>query len=118
MPRFDAHMLLTLQIQGMNLPRPVHEHRFHDRRRYRLDMAWPEMEPPIGVEVHGAVWKSGRHTRGAGFTEDRRKMNLAVECGWRIFEFTSDMVTSGEAVRQLKRVLCGQTSSGETSSAA
>jgi hypothetical protein len=86
----------------MNLPVPKHEARFHDRRRYRLDLFWEEYG--IGAEVHGGVWKSGRHTRGAGFTEDRRKMNLALECGIKVFEFTTEMVESGEAVRQLARV--------------
>jgi hypothetical protein len=100
----NPHVLLTLQIRALRLPKPEHEFRFHPTRRWRWDLCFthPHM---LAVEVHGGVYKNGRHTRGKGFTEDRRKMLAGVELGWRVIEVTTEMVESGEAVRAIQRLL-------------
>ncbi|MGL4930900.1 MAG: hypothetical protein ACRC4H_12435, partial [Plesiomonas sp.] len=61
--------------QLVGLPKPVSEYVFHPTRKWRLDFAWPEYR--LALEIHGGVYSGGRHTRGAGFTEDREKMNEA-----------------------------------------
>lgn len=99
----SPHIMLTLQIRALRLPKPEHEFRFHPRRLWRFDLAYPERK--IGVEIHGGTWIRGRHQRGEGFTKDRQKMNAATELGWSVYEFTTEMVNSGEAVRTLQRVL-------------
>lgn len=100
--KFGPHSLLAIQIQAKNLPKPNHEFRFDSKRRWRLDVAWPAHR--IGVEIHGGVFRLGRHTRGTGFTADREKMNAATEAGWQIYEYTTTQVESGEAIRQIERV--------------
>lgn len=72
------------------LPDPVTEHRFHPVRRWRLDVAWPEYK--VAVECHGGIWRSGRHTRGGGFKNDREKMNEAALLGWLVLEFVADWI--------------------------
>lgn len=72
-------------------PAPERELRFCPPRRWRFDLAWPEHK--VAVEIHGAVWTSGRHTRGAGFSMDRAKVNTAQLRGWICLEFTTTMLS-------------------------
>jgi hypothetical protein len=92
---YEAELLLLLKHEG--LPEPTPQHKFHQVRRWRLDLAWPSEK--LAVEVHGATWVQGRHTRGAGFRNDRQKVDEAITMGWRVLEVTPDMIDSGEAVR-------------------
>lgn len=46
---------LETHIRALGLPEPTMEHRFHDSRKWRFDMAWPEHM--IGVECEGAAGK-------------------------------------------------------------
>jgi very-short-patch-repair endonuclease len=96
---------LVVQLQAAGLPPPNVEYEFAPGRRYRLDYTWPSRM--IACEVDGAVYTQGRHTRGKGYTEDCRKLNLAVELGWRVYRFTTEMVENGEALAVLERVLGG-----------
>jgi len=73
-----------------NLPNPETEYRFHPVRRWRLDLAWPRYK--VGVECHGQIWRSGRHTRGGGFKNDREKMNEAALHGWLVLELVADWI--------------------------
>lgn len=90
-------------------PVPAAEHPFCDRK-WALDFAWPDLF--VAVEVHGAVWKRGRHTRGGGFEEDRRKMNEAQLLGWTVIEVSTGMVESGELWAYLDRVFGGDDDAG------
>lgn len=88
--------LFALQCKALKLPAPLREFRFAAPRRWRLDFAWPHLR--IGVEIHGGIHAGGRHTRGTGFENDRRKINAALALGWRVYEFSSGMVENGEAL--------------------
>jgi very-short-patch-repair endonuclease len=90
--------LRAMKIQGWEL-----EHRFHKKRRWRLDIAWPDAK--VAVEVHGGVYAGGRHTRGPGFTADREKMNEAQLLGWTVLEVTTEQVRSGQALEWVERAL-------------
>lgn len=89
-----AHLANQLRTRGIG--GWVQEHRFHPTRRWRFDFAWPELR--LAVEVHGAVHTGGRHTRGAGFTRDREKMNEAQLAGWLVLEVAPSQVESLQAV--------------------
>lgn len=109
MTKATATLLLHIKAEG--LPKPELEYKFHPSRKWRFDLAWPKedegMCPPelVAIEIDGGVWVQGRHTRGSGFVKDLEKLNAAAELGWRVFRYTPQMVESGEAIRQLKRVL-------------
>lgn len=77
------------QATRLGLPRWVEEHRFATLigRKWRFDFAWPDRM--LAVEIDGGAFSGGRHTRGAGFVEDCRKMNTATLMGWRVLRFTS-----------------------------
>lgn len=98
-----AEARFDLCLRAAHLPPPVPEFRFHPKRRWRFDRAWPERL--IAVEIDGGIWTGGRHTRGTGFTEDCRKLNTAALMGWRVLRFTDDMIRSGEAVGILEVAL-------------
>lgn len=86
-------------------PRPVTEFRFAEGRRWRFDFAWPEQR--VAVELEGATWTRGRHTRGAGFAADCAKYNEAVALGWRVLRYTADMITDDPVavIAQIEAVL-------------
>lgn len=85
----EDHFVTVLRCQT-KLPQAEREHRFAERRRYRFDLAWPDVR--LGIEIHGATWSGGRHTRGYGIRADAEKLNLATELRWRVLVFTDDMI--------------------------
>lgn len=95
--------MLAFQIKASGLPEPEREHRFHKTRKWRFDLAWPALK--IAVEVHGAIFSGGRHTRGAGFEKDREKVNTATLMGWRVYEVPTGWVTSGAALTLVEEAL-------------
>lgn len=103
MKRSLGERILEADLKRAGLPAHQQEMRFHPERRWRFDLAWPEIK--LAVEVEGGVWNAGRHTRGKGFTEDCVKYNSAVELGWRVLRFTTQQVKQGEAVPVIKSVM-------------
>lgn len=94
---------LLSDLRTVGLPEPVREHRFHPVRQWRFDLAFPERM--VAVEVDGAVYAQGRHTRGKGFEDDCVKMNQAAVLGWRVFRYSTGQVKKGIPVADLKAVL-------------
>lgn len=95
--------LLALQIKAAGLPAPVLELVFAPPRKFRFDFAWPARK--VALEIDGAIWSQGRHTRGAGVEKDMEKGNLAVLTGWRVLHFSPRHVTAGIAISVLRQVL-------------
>lgn len=75
---------------------PEREYVFAAPRKWRADFAF--VEEKIIVEIEGAVWSGGRHTRGTGFSSDCEKYNAAAILGYRVLRFTTDMVVTGRAI--------------------
>ena len=72
------------------LPEPIGEYQFHPTRKWRIDWCWPLHR--VGLEIDGAVWVNGRHTRGAGWLKDTEKMNTLASMGYRMFRTTPTTV--------------------------
>lgn len=68
-------------------PEPVLDYKFHPTRKWQIDCAFPDAK--IGVEINGAVYTQGRHTRGAGVEGDYEKLNAAQSMGWKVFQFST-----------------------------
>lgn len=85
------------------IPAPEREYRFHEKRKWRFDHCWPVEK--IAVEIEGAIWSQGRHTRGKGFLGDMEKYNEAQLLGWRVFRFSPQQLKTGEAQAFVRRVL-------------
>lgn len=103
MGKLSAENILLLQIADAELISPVREYRFHHKRRWRFDFAYPDHK--IAIEVEGGVYSRGRHTRGAGFTADCEKYNAATELGWKVYRYTTQQVMEGKAIEQIKRLI-------------
>ena len=103
MSKSDLEAALANQIRVTGLPEPEREYRFHPTRRWRFDFAWPDYM--LAAEVEGGVWAQGRHTRGSGFIKDCIKYNEAVILGWSVVRFAGAMITDGEALDYLERML-------------
>jgi len=99
-PRATLHPFQRL-CASAGLPVPVAEHRFHDSRRWRFDFAWPTQF--LAVEIDGAIWTQGRHSRGSGILGDMAKLNAAALAGWRVLRYTPQQM--GEAIRDLRIAL-------------
>ena len=100
----ELEATLGLHMRGLHLE-PESEYRFHDTRRWRFDFAFPYYK--IGIECEGGNWSGGRHVTGSGFEKDCEKYNAAGELGWTVLRYTKKMITSGEAVAQIERMIRG-----------
>ena len=103
MPQSQLEATFALQLRTSGLPDPQREHRFHPKRRWRFDFAWPDVM--LAVEVEGGTWSKGRHTRGRGFAADCEKYNEAALLGWRVLRFTGDMVDDWSALETVREAL-------------
>lgn len=68
----------------------VPEYKFHETRKWKFDFALPDYK--IAIEIEGAIWVSGRHTRGVGYSKDIEKYNAATVDGWRVIRITPGMI--------------------------
>ena len=73
---------------------PQREFLFHKKRKWRFDLAWPDLL--IAVEVEGGIWTGGRHVRGEGYEGDCEKYNEAQLAGWMVLRFTPGMIKKGK----------------------
>ena len=94
---------LLFQIRAVGLSEPVCEFKFHPKRKWKFDFAYPDKL--LAIEVEGGTWIKGRHTRGQGFENDCEKYNAAVMLGWKVLRYTGKMIESGEAINQIEEAL-------------
>jgi hypothetical protein len=97
--------LFLAMLESEGVPTPTLEHRFAKslKRQWRFDLCWPEYM--IALEVEGAIWTQGRHTRGKGYEADCLKYSTAAILGWRVLRVTYGMIERGEATDLVKRAL-------------
>lgn len=74
-------------------------------RKFRADFAFPDAR--LLVEIEGGTWSNGRHSRGYGFELDCEKYNIATYLGWRLLRYSTDMVTGGGAIQNIRHLLAG-----------
>lgn len=94
----DYAVRLEQQCIALNILDCVREYRFHETRKWRIDLAFPDMKPPLAVEVDGAV-----HRIKARFHSDIEKHQALFFAGWRLLRVSTKQVRIGEAVRLIER---------------
>ena len=92
-----AQELKTLKIEFEQ------EFEFHPKRKWRADFHL--VGKKILVEVEGAIWSGGRHTRGKGYIGDMEKYNAATMMGFQVIRFSTDQVKSGLAIQQIEKMV-------------
>ena len=95
--------IVTAYYLDCGLPEPTYEHRFSTTRKWRFDIFFPEAN--LAVEVQGAVWTGGRHSRGKGIKGDIEKHTAAQRMGYRIVYTTPDELCMSEFVDALKDIM-------------
>lgn len=101
----DLEEAFAFQLSAIGLDGFVREYRAIPERRFRFDFAFvPER---VLIEIQGGTWNRGAHSRGAGLARDYEKLNLATANGWRVLQFDTNMIKSGEAIRMAEQILKG-----------
>ena len=101
----DRFILLCAQ-HGLQVP--VKEYGFHPKRKWRFDLAWPDLwvfDGPLALEIEGGAFTGGRHTRGAGFVKDLAKYNEAVRLGWRVLRVLPNQLETPETLALVRACL-------------
>ena len=78
----------------------VQEFQFNTTRKWRADFHIKNTK--LLIEVEGGIWPGGRHTRGKGYLGDMEKYNVATMMGYQVLRFSTEQVTSGFAIKQIK----------------
>jgi len=83
----------------------IPEFRFHPDRKWRFDFVFPPYK--VAIEVDGAIWTQGRHSRGSGIKGDMEKFNAAACLGWRILRVTPQELCMADTIDMIKACLNG-----------
>ena len=97
--------LFAFQLDSAGLTGYVREYQAIPGRKFRFDFAF--LRERLLVEINGGTWNRGAHSRGAGLARDYEKLNLATANGWRVLQFDTNMIKSGEAIRMAEQILKG-----------
>lgn len=101
----DLEETLAWQMKIAKLPPCEREVEFAKSigRKWRLDFCFPDQM--LAVEVEGATYANGRHTRGSGFHEDCIKYAELAIMGYRLIRLDSKMVEDGSGLSFIERAL-------------
>jgi hypothetical protein len=100
----EANLVLETHLAELGLSFNT-EMCFSAVRRWRFDYVLSGCGFPTAIEIEGAVWTQGRHTRGSGYERDLEKYNTAATLGWRVLRFSTGQVLTGKAKEFLKEWL-------------
>jgi len=71
------------------------------KRKFRADFYLPDKK--IIIEVNGGQYLNGRHNRGGkGYETDLYKLNLAQFYGFKVYQFTYEMIERNEHLQFLQ----------------
>jgi len=98
---YKAMLLTQLHEAGFD---PVQEYVFHEKRKWRFDLALvPEK---VAVEYEGGVFDAvGGHSSISGILRDIEKYTEAALAGWLVIRTTAHTVQNGTALRYVKRAV-------------
>jgi very-short-patch-repair endonuclease len=104
--REALELALAHQLRALGLLVGMHQQwKFHPKRAWRFDFAYPDPEIKLAIEVDGGTWINGGHSRGAGIERDCEKLAAAVILGWRVMRATTNQVKDGSAAFWVEQAL-------------
>jgi len=79
----------------------IYSHIMSTKRLFRADFYCPNIN--VLAEVNGGQFSAGRHTRGGvGYETDLMKLNIAQSNGFKVFQFTYEMLSRLEYKQFIK----------------
>lgn len=87
------------------LPEPIPEFRFEPTRKWKADWLFEANGKRVALEIEGAVWTNGRHTRPKGFLGDIEKYNNLSLNGIYLLRVTPDNLLKTSTVEMLRKCL-------------
>lgn len=102
-PRSLLENAARTTMKWAGIPEPVEEYRFHPKRKWRFDFAWPDQK--VALETEGGTWQRGRHVQPVGFEADCEKYSTAAAMGWAVIRVTGKQINSGLMVSLLEMAL-------------
>lgn len=84
LPEAIKQMNLILAAEGRPFER---EYKFHPKRKWRFDFAYPQYM--IAIEFEGLISEKSRHTTIVGYTNDCEKYTEAAKLGWIVLRYTA-----------------------------
>lgn len=104
--KIDYNEVLWLQlVQTGNVAGWVREHRFHDKRLWRFDLAHPGRQIAVEIEGLGQYGTMSHHQRHDGMAYDCEKYAEAAIAGWRLIRCTTRQVQQGIALGWIERIM-------------
>lgn len=84
---------------------PQFEFRFHSKRKWRFDIAFPGNR--LAIEIQGGLFikEGGRHNRGAALLKEHEKLNEAACAGFRVLYTVPKQLLSEGFMGTVKRAL-------------
>ncbi len=103
----NPHVIFLALLRQNGLPEPSAEYPFASPRRWRFDYAWVMDwgRTAVALEVEGAIWTRGRHSRGKGMLADMEKYNEAALRGWTVLRVTPQQLPTLATIALLQRAL-------------
>ena len=90
----NAFALWLNQRPNRDLPRPERQYKFHPKRKWRFDFAWPAQK--VAVEIDGLVYGGrGGHQTVDGVVKDCEKYEAAHLLGWRVYRVPGPWIAEG-----------------------
>lgn len=110
----DAELVLWA-VRQAGYGEPEREFRFHEKRKWRFDWAWPGAK--VAFEREGGRWRTikgvrflvSRHSSEKGYSDDCEKYNAAAVSGWAVIRATPQMMRDGRALAALLEALSRRT---------
>lgn len=62
-------------------------------KTYKIDFAFQELK--LAIEIQGGTYRNGRHNRGKGYAEDRKRIRDLQYMDWVVLEYTTDDLQPG-----------------------
>lgn len=78
--------ILAHELAKLGLPVET-EYVFHDVRKWRWDIAFPQILLAVEVNGRGRGGRYGGHQTAKGQTNDWEKCNAGVEAGWQVLVY-------------------------------
>lgn len=98
----NAKVLKALILEDFKM-NCILEYKFHDTRKWRIDIFIPDLK--VAIELEGGVYTHGRHTRPKGFLADIEKYNKISILGLKLLRYAHVEHTYNDILKDLKELI-------------